>query len=43
MALVLAALCAPGVSRVDDMDMALRGYDDLEGKLTNLGVQIEVM
>lgn len=42
MALVMAALCAPGTSRIDQVDLALRGYDDLEGKLASVGVPIEV-
>lgn len=43
MALVMAALCAPeGVSTIEDVHMALRGYDDLSGKLAKLGVQIKV-
>ena len=42
MALVLAALRAPGVSRIDRVDLALRGYDDLQAKLAGLGVPIEV-
>lgn len=42
MALVLAALCAPGVSRVDRVDLALRGYNELEAKLASLGAPIEV-
>jgi UDP-N-acetylglucosamine 1-carboxyvinyltransferase len=42
MALLLAALCAPGESRVERLDLALRGYDDLERKLAGIGVPIEV-
>ncbi len=42
MSLVIAALCAPGHSRVDRVDLALRGYDDLETKLAGIGVPIEV-
>jgi UDP-N-acetylglucosamine 1-carboxyvinyltransferase len=38
MALLLAALCADGRSVVKDAHMALRGYNDLEGKLAGLGV-----
>lgn len=43
MSLVLASLCAPGRSRVDQVDLALRGYNDLEAKLASIGVPIEVL
>ncbi len=43
MSLVMAALCARGTSRVDRVDLALRGYNDLEAKLAGLGVPIEVV
>lgn len=43
MSLVMAALCAPGMSRVDRVDLALRGYNDLEAKLAGIGVPIEVV
>ncbi len=42
MAVVIAALCANGRSVIQDVQMALRGYNDLEGKLNRLGVSIEV-
>ena len=42
MALVMAALCADGKSIVNDVEMALRGYNNLEGKLAQLGIQIEI-
>lgn len=42
MALILAALCADGRSVVHDAHMALRGYNDLQGKLAQLGVTIKV-
>lgn len=42
MALILAALCADGRSVVNDAHMALRGYNDLKGKLAKVGVEIEV-
>ena len=42
MALIMAALAAQGTSRIHGADMALRGYNDLLGKLCNLGVCIEV-
>jgi UDP-N-acetylglucosamine 1-carboxyvinyltransferase len=43
MSLVMAALCAPGMSRVDRVELALRGYNDLEAKLTSIGVPIEIV
>lgn len=42
MALVLAALLAPGRSVVRKVDQALRGYDNLEEKLKDLGVTFDV-
>lgn len=38
MALVMAAFCAEGQSRIRDVQMAMRGYNDLPGKLKALGV-----
>ncbi|WP_253451570.1 UDP-N-acetylglucosamine 1-carboxyvinyltransferase [Halomonas sp. Y3] len=43
MALVMAALCAEGESVVRDVHMALRGYNDLVGKLKHLGVEVKVI
>lgn len=43
MAVVMAALCADGTSYVEDIHMALRGYNDLQGKLAKLGIDIEIM
>lgn len=41
MAAVLAALCAQeGTSRITGVSMALRGYNDLVGKLSKLGVSV---
>lgn len=40
MAVVIAALCAKGRSVVQDVQMALRGYNDLEHKLHQLGSRI---
>ena len=40
MAVVIAALCAEGTSVIHDADLALRGYNDLAGKLGRLGVGI---
>jgi len=42
MALVLAALLADGVSRVDEVHMALRGYNNLTSKLSTLGIHVAV-
>lgn len=42
MALVMAALCAEGKSIVNDVEMALRGYNNLENKLAQLGIKIEI-
>lgn len=39
MSLIMAAICASGKSQVDDVELALRGYNQLPRKLTNLGVQ----
>jgi UDP-N-acetylglucosamine 1-carboxyvinyltransferase len=41
MALIMAALCATGESRVSGVTLALRGYNDLPGKLARLGVQAQ--
>lgn len=41
MAAVLGALCAPsGVSKITGVSMALRGYNDLEKKLSLLGIRV---
>lgn len=42
MALVMAALLAEGETTVDNVEMALRGYNKLEDKLKALGIGIEV-
>lgn len=42
MALILAALCADGRSVVHDAHMALRGYNDLQGKLGAIGIHMDV-
>jgi UDP-N-acetylglucosamine 1-carboxyvinyltransferase len=42
MAVVLAALCTNGRSVVTNVQMALRGYNDLEGKLSRLGSRMSV-
>ncbi len=38
MALIMAALCAKGESRINGVELALRGYNDLPKKLAKLGV-----
>lgn len=43
MAVVIAALCAPGRSEIRNVHMALRGYDNLEGKLRALGSEITIL
>jgi UDP-N-acetylglucosamine 1-carboxyvinyltransferase len=40
-ALVIAGLCADGVTIVDDIHYIERGYEDFEKKLAGLGAQIE--
>jgi UDP-N-acetylglucosamine 1-carboxyvinyltransferase len=42
MALVMAALLAEGETVVENVEMALRGYNKLEHKLNQLGVKIDV-
>lgn len=42
MAVVIAALCAKGRSVIQDVHMALRGYNNLERKLQRLGSRISV-
>ena len=41
MALVIAALCAEGVSEIGNIDQIDRGYEQLESKLRGLGAHIE--
>ena len=43
MALVIAALCADGRSEIEDVHMALRGYNGLADKLAALGNTIELV
>lgn len=43
MAVVIAALCANGRSVIQDVQMALRGYNNLERKLHQLGSRIVVV
>ncbi len=43
MALVIASLLAKGDSVINNVEMALRGYNNLEQKLRNLGVDIKIL
>ena len=43
MALVLAALLSEGESYIENVEMALRSYNNLDKKLTKLGVSIEII
>lgn len=43
MALVMCAFCAEGESYIHGVDLALRGYNDLAGKLRSLGLQFQVV
>lgn len=42
MTLLLAALCADGVSTITEFQMALRGYNNLQRKLQGLGISLEI-
>ncbi|MBK1441649.1 UDP-N-acetylglucosamine 1-carboxyvinyltransferase [Parapedobacter sp. ISTM3] len=42
MAVVIAALLSNGQSTIHNIEMALRGYNNLEHKLSDLGIHIEV-
>jgi UDP-N-acetylglucosamine 1-carboxyvinyltransferase len=42
MALVLGALLAEGESTIKKVEMALRGYNNLQEKLQKLGVEIKI-
>lgn len=41
-ALVLAAIATKGTTKIENIEYILRGYENLEQKLTKLGVKIEV-
>ena len=43
MALVMAGLVAEGESTVENVEMALRGYNKLESKLGDLGIEITIL
>lgn len=42
-ALVIAAMAAEGFSTIEDIKYILRGYEDFDGKIRELGGQIEVV
>lgn len=42
MSVLMAALCAPGTSKVNNVQLALRGYDRLESKLKSVGADLSV-
>ncbi len=42
-AVVLAALCADGVTTVDNAQILLRGYENLSTKLSALGADVEII
>ena len=41
MAMLLAALCANGTTRIGNIGQIDRGYEDIENKLRGLGAKIE--
>jgi UDP-N-acetylglucosamine 1-carboxyvinyltransferase len=41
MAVIMAAIAADGTSRIEGVAMALRGYNDLLGKLAQVGVAVQ--
>ena len=43
MALVLAGIVAKGENKIDKVHMALRGYDQMGDKLTNLGIEFQIV
>lgn len=42
-ALVLAGLCAEGITTVDDIEYIMRGYEDFDRKLREIGAVIEIV
>lgn len=42
-AMVIAGLCAEGETKVEDIHYIERGYEDIVGKLKNLGADIEIV
>ena len=43
MAMVIAAMCAKGESRISNVYQIERGYEDLVGQLQKLGARISVV
>jgi len=43
MALVMCAFCAHGESYIERVDLAMRGYNDLPGKLRGLGLEFRTL
>ena len=41
-ALVLAGLTASGITTITDVEHILRGYENIENKLTDVGAKIEL-
>ena len=42
-AIVIAAICAKGTTRIENIEYILRGYEKFEQKLQNIGVDIELV
>ena len=42
-ALILAGLCAKGVTQVENIDYILRGYENIDKKLSKLGANIKLV
>ena len=42
-ALVMAGICAKGITKVESIEYILRGYEKFDKKLQNLGVEIELV
>ena len=42
-ALILAGLCAKGETRVENIDYILRGYENIDKKLSKLGANIKLV
>lgn len=40
-AMIIAALCADGITRIENVHLIERGYDDIVGKLAGLGAHIK--
>ena len=42
-AMIIAALAADGTSEISNIGLVERGYQDIAGKLTGIGAEIEVL